>query len=127
MRRVSEKREEEMKQRRAFVEEQLGRRQFCEAVARAEEAIRAMKLDAAGAVRVGDNLMALRKQCSGYATELHEPLTRARAPGIETITDVKNSVAICPGCHRWTHDHPAFATEFNLLVSAYPLRRPNAG
>lgn len=53
--------------------------------------------------------------CSNYATELHEPLTRARAPGAETILDPENSIAVCPGCHRWIHDHPAEATRLGLL------------
>lgn len=60
----------------------------------------------------------LSKLCSGVSTELHEPLTRARAPGAETILDVGNSVAICRWCHRWVHDNPAAATEVGLLKSS---------
>ncbi len=90
MRRVSIKRAATAQKRRAFVAEQLALRPRCE-------------------VQVPG--------CFGRSTELHEPLTRARAPGEETILDVSNSVAICRACHTWVHSHPAEATKRGLLRS----------
>lgn len=91
MRRVSAKRAATNVKRSAFVREQLSARPFCE-------------------VR--------RAGCYHHASELHEPLTRARAPGEETILDPANSVAVCRVCHTWIHSHPAEATALGLLRSA---------
>jgi len=93
--------------RRAFVAEQMAKRRWCEACERIG--------DHTGDVKV---VGGFRRwvHCALFSTELHEPLTRARAPGPETILDPANSVAICPFGHRWIHDHPAAATQLGLLI-----------
>jgi hypothetical protein len=101
LKQVSDKRKTVNKARGDFVREQLMRRYACEVHKRFKEEdwIR----------------HPLSMLCGGFATELHEPLTRARAPGADTILDPSNSVAICRRCHTWVHDHPAEATKLGLL------------
>lgn len=111
LRRVSKKRAALNKLRSAFVREQLKKRPHCEV----REMISASRFPGSVPLSVIDNIS---RHCTGVATELHEPLTRARAPGAETILDPANSIAICPGCHRWVHDHPAAATSLGLLRSS---------
>lgn len=101
LRAVSAKRAVINKARGEFVREQLDRRPHCEAA----------RLIATVSPTV---------HCLLFSTELHEPLTRGRAPGAETILDVGNSVSICRWCHDWTHSHPALATSIGLLRSARP-------
>ena len=55
-------------------------------------------------------------ECWRLATELHEPLTRARAPGADTILDKANSVAVCRRCHDWIHGNVATSEEIGLLI-----------
>lgn len=109
LRRVSKKHAAELDVRREFVREQLSHRQWCEA----------------GKI-IFEYLSKISQlhghQCMNAATELHEPLTRSRAPGLETIVDPANSVAICRSCHMWIHSHPAHATQIGLLKSGYPGR-----
>lgn len=110
LRRVSKKREALNRKRRAFVDEQLSKRTECEA-----------------GMLIGKLLgYSMRwPGCGFYSTTMHEPLTRARAPGAETILDEDNSVAICDGvnggCHRWVHDNPAQAEKIGLLRSSRGL------
>lgn len=105
---VSSKRRKTQKKRRSFVAEILASRPDCEAGAIIFEAYRNHTIDRKA------NLGCLGV---GRSTEVHEPLTRARAPGEETILDPDNSVAICSACHRWIHDNVAEATKLDLLVS----------
>jgi hypothetical protein len=53
------------------------------------------------------------QQCYGLASEVHEPLTRARGG---STTDPANALTVCPPCHRWIHDNPADATALGLLI-----------
>lgn len=53
--------------------------------------------------------------CNGRATEVHEPLTRARGG---SITDPANMVPLSRECHRWLHAHPLIATDAGLLRNA---------
>lgn len=96
--RVSSKRAKINKERAVFVAEQLALRPFCE---------------------VGPMILRDTSGCTYNASELHEPLTRARAPGADTILSVENSVALCRNCHRWIHDNPAEAERIGLLRSSH--------
>lgn len=109
---MSEKRKAVQVQRSAFVVEQLSRRRICEAgviIGNATGDARPFAV-ASGEVRW--------RGCLYASQDMHEPLTRARAPGPETILDEKNSVAICRGCHEWVHAHPAEAERIGLLRSS---------
>lgn len=94
LRRVSPKRQLVNAERREFVREQLRLRPNCEA----------------------GIILSPTQRCTRTATELHEPKTRARYPGKETILSAENSVAICRFCHTWVHSNPAAAEELGLLV-----------
>ena len=50
------------------------------------------------------------------ASEIHEPLTRARGG---SILDPENSLAVCRECHRWIHDHPERSHALGLLVHSW--------
>lgn len=108
LRRKSKKRVALDKERSEFVRVQLAKRPWCEA-----------------GLKIGRHLYGGRTrytECSLRSTELHEPLTRARAPGRDTILDIENSVSICRGCHSWVHEHPKDATKIDLLVSSWGRR-----
>lgn len=104
---MSKKRKKVQKKRRSFVAEILRDRPDCEAGATIFEFYKNKTITRA-------NIGCMGTACS---SEVHEPLTRARAPGSETILDPKNAVALCSACHRWIHDNVAEATELELLVS----------
>lgn len=53
--------------------------------------------------------------CTRWATDLHEPLTRARGG---SVLDASNTVATCRACHEWIHRFPMKATQIGLLQSA---------
>ena len=53
--------------------------------------------------------------CTVQATDLHEPLTRARGG---SVLDPGNTVAVCRPCHQWIHAHPTKATGLGLLRRA---------
>ena len=53
--------------------------------------------------------------CTRWATDLHEPLTRARGG---SVLDVSNTIATCRACHDWIHQYPTLATETGLLRTA---------
>jgi hypothetical protein len=55
------------------------------------------------------------RQCLRIATEVHEPLTRARGG---SILDPMNAVAICRKCHMWCDDHPSEAESVGLLIKS---------
>jgi len=95
LRQVSRKRSREQRLRQQMVRDELARRELCEA----------------GAVITFAGHDA---RCYGLATELHEPLTRARGG---SILDPENTVAICRSCHDWIHVNPAAATGLGLLRS----------
>jgi hypothetical protein len=92
LRRVSLKRQRVNRERRELVRSELMRRPRCEA---------------------GHLTPA---SCSGYATDIHEPLTRARGG---PILDPANTVAICRACHDWIHDNPQSATRIGLLKPSW--------
>ncbi len=92
LRRVSLKRQRVNRERRELVRSELTRRPRCEA---------------------GHLTPA---SCSGYATDIHEPLTRARGG---SILDPANTVAICRACHDWIHDNPQSATRIGLLKPSW--------
>lgn len=54
--------------------------------------------------------------CTGRATQVHEPLTRARGG---SILDPANCLPVCAACHRWVHDHDAEATAVGLLEPSH--------
>ena len=62
----------------------------------------------------------LKGVCTGYATEVHEVLSRARGGD---ILDPDNCLALCHSCHRWVTEHPREATELGLLRSQYEKSR----
>ena len=51
-----------------------------------------------------------------FASDVHEPLTRARGG---SILDPDNALGVCRGCHDWIHDHPEEATKRGLLRSQH--------
>jgi hypothetical protein len=55
------------------------------------------------------------RKCARLASEVHEPLTRARGG---SILDENNAVAICRICHSWIHEHPREAAMVGLLLSS---------
>jgi hypothetical protein len=110
LRPVSKKREKVSIERKKFVEEQLALRMHCEA--------QWVALKHVGHHAFLDERNDLHSHCSFTATEIHEPLTRARKPGAETILDVTNSVALCSGCHAWVHAHPEISEQIGLLKSS---------
>lgn len=107
----SEKNAALRERRRAFVEEQFSRRSVCEALARA------LRWRIAGNAEHAAFIAGLSKGCTRVATEPHEPLTRARAPGPDTILDADNLVCCCHHCHRHIHAHPRVAEQLDLLRS----------
>jgi hypothetical protein len=58
--------------------------------------------------------------CDGRATEVHEPLSRARGG---SIIDPANMVPL-GACHRYIHAHPEIAMRAGLLRSAGPRSIP---
>lgn len=113
LKRVSKKRQIINIHRKAFVEEQLAKRPHCEFPKRA-------------LLYAGQDFPArieMQAGCTWYATEIHEPLSRARKPGAETILDAANTLAGCSHCHAWTHAHPALAEKMGLLKSSRGLTR----
>lgn len=83
LRPVSEKRKAINKARGDFVREQLTRRPYCEVARLFDEALGRMGANQPREVILWAGQLA--RGCMGGSTELHEPLTRARAPGAETI------------------------------------------
>lgn len=53
--------------------------------------------------------------CTGAASDMHEPLTRARGG---SISDESNALALCHHCHMWIHNHPAKSLEMGWLKRA---------
>ncbi len=113
MKTVSEKRKAVNAQRRTFVEEQLAKREKCEAgpsifsLLMREKSVSGIESERFG--------------CTLKSTDMHEPLTRARAPGAETIIDEGNSVALCRWCHDWIHRNPSTSERIGLLRSSRGL------
>jgi hypothetical protein len=101
IRRVSPRRRALLGERAALRLRVLLARPVCEAGARLEAALPGHR-------------------CERDATDVHEPLTRARGG---SIVDEANSLAVCRACHDAIHRHPTLATALGLLVSAYPGRR----
>jgi len=96
----SEKRKALAPKRAAFVEQKLKDNPMCQAYEVSKSAI---------------------FKCGRPSTEVHEPLTRARAPGDETVLDPRNALALCSLCHRTVHRHPEIAERVGLLVSSRGL------
>lgn len=57
-----------------------------------------------------------KHRCGHYATDVHEPHTRARGGD---ILDIANTLTVCRLCHDWIHVNPKLATEAGLLKSGY--------
>ena len=91
---VSKKRAKTNRARRKFVQEELEKRNWCEAH--------------------------IAQVCTRRATEIHEPILRS-AGG--SILDAATSVAICRMCHRWVHDNVKEAKRLGLIKTAPPYRR----
>ena len=45
----------------------------------------------------------MQSKCLGVATDIHEPLTRARGG---SIIDRGNMIQVCRMCHDWIHENP---------------------
>ncbi len=110
LRPVSKKRQSQQAARRKLVKEQLAARPYCEA----GERIYKWQKDHLGSEYARER----RKtdQCYGRATDIHEPLTRARGG---SITDVGNTISVCRRCHDWIHAHPDIATDLGLLKHSW--------
>jgi len=106
---MSKKRRRVQSERRSMVARELARRPACEA-GPIIRSWRRVRFDPAQADRLDAGW-----GCLGYATELHEPLTRARGG---SILDPTNTVAICRHCHEWIHSSPTAATAVGLLKRA---------
>ena len=109
LRSVSAKRQKLQVERRKLVQEQLAVRPQCEA----GEPIYMHYISSFGQEFARERRRTDR--CQGRATDIHEPLTRARGG---SIVDVDNTLAVCRRCHDWIHDNPAIATELGLLRKA---------
>lgn len=110
LRSVSKKRQSQQAARRKLVQEQLALRPKCEA----GEPIYVHYQTNFGYEYARER----RKtdQCYGRATDIHEPLTRARGG---SITDVENTISVCRRCHDWIHAHPEIATDLGLLKHSW--------
>ena len=111
LRQMSRKRSKQQRLRRVMVQEELGKRELCEAGV----IIRQWRLATYGQ-EYANRLNVYAHRCNGLAIELHEPLTRARGG---SILDPANTVAICRPCHDWVHAHPTAATAVGLLQSTH--------
>ena len=110
LRSVSKKRQKLQGARRELVREQLAVRPQCEAGAQIYMWYRN---------NFGDTFAQEKKRtdrCQGRATDIHEPLTRARGG---SIVDLDNTVAVCRRCHDWIHDNPNVATSLGLLQHSW--------
>ena len=110
LRKVSKKRAAVNRKRSVLVEKILRERPTCEAESKA-----------AGFVfgtPYSDSVLKFirRLACNSTSTQVHEPRTRARFPGSDTILDESNCVAVCAECHRKIHDNPALSEACGLLV-----------
>lgn len=57
--------------------------------------------------------------CDRWASDLHEPLSRARGG---SITDPGNCAPLCRSCHaRITDEEPAWAYDLGLLVHSWEV------
>lgn len=108
----SEKRKTLAPVRAAFVEKKLTQDPFCQAC----PVIHHWLLD-----HPQEMPLKQRPRCTGHATTVHEPLTRARAPGDETILDEANAVSVCANGHAWVHLFPALSERMGLLKSSRGL------
>lgn len=97
LRPVSDKRRAIQRQRRELVDRVLTTRPRCE---------------------VGDIIRGTDRihPCHIWATDVHEPLTRARGG---SIIDEDNTLSVCRSCHDWIHHHPSEAQMLGLLRSQY--------
>lgn len=59
--------------------------------------------------------------CRIGATDFHEKLTRARAPGRAALLDPANVIPVCRPCHEWIGAHPLLAEHIGLLQSSRGL------
>lgn len=55
-------------------------------------------------------------RCQRAASEVHEPLTRARGGRTD---DPLNALATCRACHDWAHDNPSLSTPIGLLRNSW--------
>jgi hypothetical protein len=104
MRQVSKKRAALLRQRRKVIAETFGRYPRCGGCGPLAEL---------GVTREMTG-------CDGRATEVHEPLSRARGG---SIVDPANMVPL-GRCHAYIHAHPEIAMQAGLLRSAGPRSIP---
>lgn len=119
IKRVSAKRAVTNRKRAAFVREQLAVRTLCEVPQIAARIYASHRQADLHRTAVHAACMEVTALCQRVAVDMHEPLTRARAPGEETILDPDNGVASCRPCHDWIHAHPEAATLLGLLKSGH--------
>lgn len=55
----------------------------------------------------------------GGPLDVHEPMTRARFPGMKAWLDVDKALLICREHHDWTDQHPKEAAALGLLVPSW--------
>jgi hypothetical protein len=104
MRAVSKKRAALLRQRRKMIAETFGQHPRCGGCA---------PLAALGVTQEMTG-------CNGWASEVHEPLSRARGG---SIVDPANMVPL-GRCHAYIHAHPELAMRAGLLRSAGPRSIP---
>lgn len=62
--------------------------------------------------------------CTGYVEHLHEPLSRGRAGGIAAaLRDGPPPIPCCDACNGYVSEHPVWAREKGLLISAKDINR----
>jgi hypothetical protein len=117
LRRVSKKRAVVNRKRSALVKEILAEFPNCQMFRRAKNHVME-KTTGQIPDALADFILGL---CAGFrrSTQVHEPATRARFPGSDTILDKANCVATCDGCHRLVHDNVALSEACGLLVKSH--------
>lgn len=110
LRKVSKKRAKVNRKRRDFVKEVLAEFPWCQAFEKARTT---------GDGVVSWNFVHSVLRCDAPSTQVHEPRTRGRFPGSDTILDKANAVAVCANCHRQIHDNVALSEACGLLVKSH--------
>ncbi len=62
--------------------------------------------------------------CTGKGEQVHERILRSRGGD---IADPENCLLVCAPCHRYLHDHPAWAEACGYIASNLCGRRAAAG